>query len=209
MKFFISLKNLLSYFNRKPFHYVVLGDSTAEGIGASSHENAFTARVFNEIKKQRNEAVYYNFGRSGAVIKDVLRLQAKKAVELNPDLIIISVGFNDIKRGRRLLTLEKDFTQLLEILSLSTAKIYVCGIPDVGKARKIPKFLKPYVSYRTEQFNEVIKRLSSTHNATFIDLYKATKNIAVPDDFISSDGLHPSDAGYAFLALEVMSHILV
>lgn len=184
-----------------------MGDSSAEGIGASHHGKSFAALIAEEIRKQKMNVVYRNFGKSGATIHDVVTHQLKKAVVMSPQLIIISVGFNDIKKGRRVHVFEEEFELLLKTLSQTGAQIYICGIPDSHLARRIPKVVKPYVSVRTRQFNQIIEKLARKHKAVYIDLYTAIKALRTQTDIISSDGLHPSDVGYAVWATEVISHL--
>ena len=207
MRFVKKLYTLLNYFAQKPFVYVVMGDSSAEGIGASDHGKSFGALIAEEIKKQKRNTVYRNFGKAGATIHDVINSQLKKTLFINPQLVVISVGFNDIKKGRRMSAFERDFSFLLEKLSHTGARVYVCGIPDTHLARRIPKVIKPYVAVRTRQCNDVIERLSKKHGATYIDLYTVIKALRANKDIISSDGLHPSDVGYAAWATEVISHL--
>lgn len=207
MRLLKKLYTLLDYFSQGPFVYVVMGDSSAEGVGASDHGKSFGALIAEEIKKQKKNTIYHNFGKAGVTIQDVVNSQLKKTVKMNPHLVIISVGFNDIKKGRRVSAFKKEFELLLKTLKKTDARIYICGIPDTHLARRIPKVVKPYVAVRTRQFNRVIEQLSKTHGATYIDLYSAIKALRANKDIISSDGLHPSDIGYAAWATEVISHL--
>ena len=83
---------------KKSFVYVALGDSTVEGIGATAPHRSYTGILHGVIKEKKKRTHYHNLGIAGATIQDVIRLQLAKAIELQPDLITLSVGANDIKK---------------------------------------------------------------------------------------------------------------
>lgn len=52
--------------------YIALGDSLTEGVGASTHDQSFTACFFQAIK-QTKECQYMNFGKSGRSSGELLQ----------------------------------------------------------------------------------------------------------------------------------------
>src|SRR3989344_4557749 len=82
----------------QPFVYVALGDSTAEGMGASTHDRAYTSIIHASLKDRYRQAKYHNFAKSGAILQDVIKHQLPKALAAKPSLITISIGANDIIR---------------------------------------------------------------------------------------------------------------
>jgi acyl-CoA thioesterase-1 len=79
--------------------YVALGDSVAQGVGASRPERGYVGLIAAELAARTGESVrIINLSRSGARIRDVLskQLPALRSLAVAPDLVTIDIGANDI-----------------------------------------------------------------------------------------------------------------
>ena len=206
-KWLIKLRQLV--WRPGKFVYVAIGDSTVEGVGASDPSRSCPALVFEKIKNERKRAYFYNLGKSGARIKDVVELQLAKAVELKPDLITISVGANDLRHRTKLRHFEKDFLELIKTLSEKTkAKIIISNIPDLSVVPSIPILVKHLLRFATGRFNRIIKEYAEQFRCILVDLYTGSKiHSRKSTGLISEDGLHPSDSGYAIWANAIIGHL--
>jgi acyl-CoA thioesterase I len=76
--------------------WVVLGDSTAQGLGAPSPSGGYVGQVLAELR-ERTGAPWQvlNLSKSGSVLGDVLLTQLPR-VPSEPDLVTCGVGMNDI-----------------------------------------------------------------------------------------------------------------
>lgn len=203
----IRLRGFL--FRPKKFVYVAIGDSTVEGIGASHSSKSFPALVFQKIKKDKKEAVFYNLGKGGAKVRDVVESQLARTIELKPNLITISVGGNDLHRRTKLKHFEKDFLHLIKTLKEKTdAEIIISNIPDVSLLPSLSIFVKYLSKFMTRRLNRVINRYAKQFKCILIDLYDGSKEQSRKyKDLISSDGFHPSDKGYALWANAIIAHL--
>lgn len=206
-KWLIKLRQLV--WRPKKFVYVAIGDSTVEGIGASDPSRSCPALVFEKIKHEKKRAYFYNLGKSGARIKDVVELQLAKAVELKPDLITISVGANDLRHRTKLRHFEKDFFELIKTLKEKTkAEIIISNIPDVSVAPSISMLVKLLSRFVTGRLNRVINKHTKQFKCILIDLYTGSKIYGRKSTgLISADGLHPSDEGYALWANAIIDYL--
>lgn len=193
----------------KKFVYVAIGDSTVEGVGASDPSRSCPALVFEKIKHEKKRAYFYNLGKSGARIKDVVELQLAKAVELKPDLITISVGANDLRHIAKLRHFEKDFYQLIKTLKEKTkAEIIISNIPDVSVAPSLSIVVKYLSKFVAKRLNRIINEHAKQFRCILIDLYTGSKIYGRKSiGLISADGLHPSDEGYALWAKAIIDHL--
>lgn len=192
----------------KPFVYVALGDSTVEGIGASTKEKSFAPLVFKSLQKKIKNSQYVNLGVGGAKISDVVGNQLDKAIEVRPDLIVISIGANDITNRTKLSKFKQDFSVLVETLNKRTkAFIVINNIPDMSLAPAVPRVTVPYVKVQLRRFNEVIKNQSVKVRGILIDLYTQSQFYEGYKELVSSDGFHPSDIGYALWAHTIITRI--
>lgn len=201
-------KKVLKLFRYRPqsFTYVAIGDSTAEGMGASLPERAYTNLVYASLKSRYKTAKYHNFARSGAILKDVIKTQLPKALDEKPSLVTISVGANDIIRRTKVTDFEKDLTYLLKTLQQKTdAIIVISTIPDLSLIPSIPRLLKKYSQYKAGKLNAVILKVGKDTGTVTVDLFEDSRVIleAYPEA-IASDGFHPSDFGYAIWANTIL-----
>jgi hypothetical protein len=72
--------------------WVVLGDSAAQGVGASAHDRGWVGLVHQRLGSTWRVV---NLSRSGARTREVVDAQWPRAQELEPDLVTAVVGGND------------------------------------------------------------------------------------------------------------------
>ena len=208
MFFIQTLKKFLKG-RRKNLIFVAIGDSTVEGIGATKPNNAFCGLIFQAMQVRYAHATYYNFGKAGAKVKEVLIRQAHKVIALKPDIIIVSIGANDIIQGTRTKRFNQRFYKLLLRLRKETnATIVVNNIPDMTVTSRIPGIFHPLLQRRVRQYNAIIQKQTTAAKGLLIDLYAHSTILRGITSFISPDGLHPSDTGYAVWASIVLTKLL-
>lgn len=210
MKFWIfnKVRKILSHFSLFPqkhqdrFVYVAIGDSSVEGIGASHHSKSYPSLVFEKIKLTHPECEYHNLGKSGDRIKHVVKNQLPQVLNLYPDLVTVSIGVNDIRGRVKLSEFEKDLTYFVKTLQRETnAKIIINNIPDFSALPTLPIYIRIASKILINRFNKSIEKISDNFELTLVDIFKVSRQFCKDwRKFISSDGYHPSDAGYALWA---------
>lgn len=184
-----------------PFVYVALGDSSVEGVGASSPERTYPSLLHGWLRDLYPEASLANLGIGGATSADVLRDQAPAAIALEPHLITLSVGPNDLTRGVPVELFEANVAAIFEALTRDTAATVVVNLlPEIALAPVIPEAQKPLVAALTIQFNQALERAARQYNVEVVDLYSRSQAEGLPPELLSADRYHPSDAGYAVWA---------
>ena len=77
--------------------YVALGDSAAQGIGASSPQHGYVGLFAERLRSSTGMPVQVvNLSRSRALLADVLTEQVPRLAALRPDVVTVAVGGNDI-----------------------------------------------------------------------------------------------------------------
>src|SRR5678810_378103 len=104
-----------------PILYVALGDSTGAGVGA--RDGGYVGRLFKRLEERRPESKLSNLCVSGATTADLVRDQLDQGIALNPDLVTIGVGINDIGHG---LTIEQ-FSSNFEPVSYTHLRAHETG----------------------------------------------------------------------------------
>jgi lysophospholipase L1-like esterase len=163
--------------------WVVLGDSTAQGIGAPSSAEGYVGqlrRALDDAAERPWRVV--NLSRSGARAVDVLdrQLPALEAITGPVDLVTCAIGANDIVRRTPVARLER---QLREIIARLPARAVMATLPQ-GLHRG-----------RTEAANRVIREDAPAAGLVVADVWART---GPPwRGKFAADGFHPGVLGFA------------
>jgi acyl-CoA thioesterase I len=180
--------------------YVALGDSTVEGIGASSVEATYVSRIHARLRTHYPRAVVHNLGVGGATSADVLDGQVEQAVALAPDLVTLSVGPNDITGRVPVEVYDRNIDAILTRLRAETrAVVVVNSLPDLAVTPRFSRTpLAETVGRLSVAFNDTLARRVAEHSFVLVDLYHPSRTeVPARPELVSGDGYHPSDAGYA------------
>ncbi len=184
----------------------VVGDSLAYGTGAGSTQAGFAYRVFAAIEKTHPGSTYVNFAVPGSRVADVTAFQSRRLRETNPNLVLVVAGANDLLQTRDASQFAEKYARMIDTLRSSAphATIVAAGMPDVSRTLHVPEFAKPATSALCASLNAEMRRIAAQRGAHFLDLYTLT-NAGEPShrQYLSSDGFHPSAAGYAEIAKAV------
>ena len=162
--------------------WVVLGDSTAQGVGLALPDDGYVGRV-RRLLEQRDGRPWrvLNLSRSGAVLADLLDTQLPRLRDLvaqgfRPDLVTAVVGGNDLRKTPR--------DRLL-----AAVPAYVSSVPEGTVVATLPQGIKPA---RARAVNALLVRLAEERGLPVVDLWSAT---GPPWRGKYADGLHPNAAG--------------
>jgi lysophospholipase L1-like esterase len=160
------------------------------------------ARLFKRLEEQRPDSKLSNLCVSGATSADVVRDQLERGVALNPDLVTVGVGINDIGHGLTLEQFSTNFEEILSTLKEKThATIVVTNLPDISSAPSIPGPMRSDYQRQIEEFCKRLEEIAKRHEVTIFDVYTITKQeLPSHPEYFSVDGFHPSDRGYELWA---------
>jgi len=179
---------------------VALGDSTVEGVGATSPDLNYVSRLHERLRALYPTSRLANLGVGGATTADVLLRQLDRAIGLRPHLVTLSIGPNDITTRVPVTAYERNLDTILGRLRYETSAVTVVNlIPDLAVT---PRFRasreRDAVGRQTVAFNEALERRGRAHGAELVDLYVASqREVPARPELIGADGYHPSDVGYA------------
>jgi lysophospholipase L1-like esterase len=180
--------------------YVALGDSTVEGIGASTPERNYPSRIGAKLRELYPDVTLRNLGVAGAVARDVVAGQLERGIAARPTLVTLSIGPNDVTTGVTAADYAKNVDDILRALHDRTNAVVVVNLlPDLAIT---PRFAasprRDVVGRRAAEFNERLAAAAKRWDAEIIDLHAHSRN-EVPrrPALVWTDGYHPSDAGYA------------
>jgi lysophospholipase L1-like esterase len=158
--------------------WVVLGDSAAQGVGASSHLSGYVGVVADRLS-QRDGVPWrvVNLSLSGARTRDVVDVQWPEAAGLPADLLTAVIGGNDALR-----TKEPVWRQDVRDL---------CAALPPGAV--VSTVARGVFERKTRRINEIIRTCAAEHGLRVADLWAYT---GPPYKGLYFDGFHPNDRGY-------------
>lgn len=178
--------------------FVVLGDSTAAGLGAGDPEHAYATVLAERLAEETGSFVHLHaFGISGARVADVLSDQVPKVARIDPELVFVGIGANDVTHVTPLADVRRDIASVIDELLSTGAKVVVAGAPDM----RALAWLQPlrHLSYlRGRQVTAAIEEVARAKGVPVVELAKETGPYfaEAPETHFSSDEFHPSAAGY-------------
>lgn len=112
--------------------YVAIGDSLSEGLGdftfdSDRRDNGWTDRLASMLSREASQAgldfEYANLALRGSKLRNIMTVQLENALRLQPDLVTIMAGSND------LMTKQADYQLFPEFI----AKVWSCSRPRVAQ----------------------------------------------------------------------------
>ncbi|MDX1887399.1 SGNH/GDSL hydrolase family protein [Mycolicibacterium sp. 120270] len=189
-------------------HLMVFGDSTATGYGARNAEEVpgvVIARNLAEASGQRirlsTKAIV------GATSKGLSgQIDAMFVAGPPPDAAVIMIGANDITRLHGIGPSARRLGAAVRRLRASGAVVVVGTCPDFGVITAIPQPLRTIArtrGLRLARAQAAAVRTSGGIPVPLADLLASDFKQA-PDVYFSSDMFHPSGAGYALAAKQLL-----
>src|SRR6185369_12814855 len=158
-----------------PIVYVALGDSTGSGVGARN--GGYVLRLFNRLVERRPGSKLTNLCVSGATTEDLVRDQLERGSEMNPDLVTVGIGINDIGHGLAIDRFARNYEKILSTLREKThAQIVVTNIPDISSAPRIPAAMRFGYQQQIVRFNERLEGIAKQQGVTIFDMYTISKD---------------------------------
>ena len=178
--------------------YVVMGDSTAAGVGAD-YQHGIAIQTTRQLETSRRVEMT-NLSVSGARIGDVLRDQLPRAETIHPDLVLLSVGANDVTHLTPATSMRDSLREIVRRLRAANPEvaIVITGSPDMGAPPRIPRLLRGIAAWKTRQVNRMFVAEAAGLSLTFAPIAERTGPLFRSDhSLFASDRFHPNERGYA------------
>jgi len=189
-----------------PIKVLALGDSIIAGIGATDQEQSLTAQFARALAQCTQKPVSWKAtGSSGDNSFDLLaRLESLKS-EPPPDMVLISIGVNDVTALHSSRNWRANISSLCSQLGAlwPEALIIFCGLPPMGKFPLPPQPLRFCMGLRAAYFDRIAAGLIDRHAGM---MHIPTLIDPAEHDFCA-DGFHPSDSAYTSWGAEMAQRI--
>lgn len=172
-------------------HYVALGDSAAQGVGATHVGASYVALLGDRLAEATGRDVAItNLSVSGAVTGDVVTRQLPLLAELGftPDLVTLDIGGNDVVFAAE--NTVESFSESFEAI--------VAALPPGSFVGDVPWFLIPGLSRRSRAMTDRATELISRYGHHLVPIYQTMRETGYLRFYTNTaqDWFHPNDKGY-------------
>ena len=183
--------------------FVALGDSFTEGVGDDDPARpngvrGWTDRVAEQLAAREPDVRYANLAIRGRLLRQVLSEQLEPALAMDPDLVTLYAGGNDLMRPRvdiDALAGEYD-TAVGRFAETGATVVLFTGVDGVAD----PVFRR--MRGRTAIYNEHIRLIAAAHGARLVDMWAMRR---LRDRRLwSPDRLHLNALGHTEVAIAVL-----
>ncbi|GAA3200379.1 SGNH/GDSL hydrolase family protein [Actinocorallia longicatena] len=190
----------------EPISFVVLGDSTAAGIGVDEADETMAGMLAAGLSATAGRPVRLtNVALSGSRTEMMLA-QVPAALKARPEAAVIMIGANDVTArvaaGESVRFLEQVVTRLRE----AGSEVVVGTCPDLGSVKPLMQPLR-WIAQRTSRqlaaAQTVVVVRAGGRSVSLGDLLGRDFS-REPAEYFSADRYHPSARGYAAAAAAVL-----
>ena len=182
----------------KPLTVVAVGSSSTAGAGASSPSASYPSRLAVELDKRfaPEGVTVFNRGVNGEETSDMMARFENGVIAEHPQLVLWQVGTNSVLRDHPLAPHATQLHEGIEELKASGADVVLMDLQ-----------YSPRVIAKTETL-DMVDQIALTAKEENVDLFRRFAMMRawyeeqhLPFDvFVSPDGLHMNDWGYACVA---------
>lgn len=192
--------------NSEAVNVLILGDSAAAGVGVSQQEEALAGQLPSLLVTPYpiNWQLVAKSGLTSTnIINELESLPAQKF-----DLVLVSVGVNDVTHCTRQKQWTKNITKLATLLctKFSADKVLFSSVPPMHLFTALPQPLRWCLGLRATQLNTLMAAAladvcqASISNCANNKCSVLTVDLPFSQKYLAKDGMHPSKLAYSVWA---------
>lgn len=179
--------------------HVAIGDSLSEGVGddpwPDGTPRGWTDRLAELLAAHHGEVDYANLAVRGYRSRQVLATQVGPALAMEPDVVTLTAGMNDLLRPRLDVdALRRSLIEIVEPFTTKGARLLVVPIPDVSGVSPAGRL----IARRRVVLNGIYRGLAEHHG--MLPPTETTGTIFEDRRAWADDRLHLSPLGHERLA---------
>ena len=179
---------------QKKYKVVVLGSSSAYGIGASVPDSSWVGRTKAYYKSRHQLDTIINLAVPGSFTDSGVKL-LPKALGYDPDLVLVSFPSNDIVADLGIPHYMRNLRKMYNTVTAAGKKCYISTTQPRND---------PYNEYTLKVARDSIVKEFPSNYMQFYDPLVAPGSYAI-NPLYSTEGTHPNDAGHRLLFQAVLA----
>jgi lysophospholipase L1-like esterase len=145
-----------------PLRLLILGDSAAAGVGAPAQAEALAGQLASRLAP-RFDLRWTLVARTGDTTRDALQTLATMPGE-RFDVVVTSLGVNDVTSGRSPTRWMADQARLVEVLRqhFGARQILLSALPPMHRFPALPQPLRAYLGAQARRYNVALQAFAAT-----------------------------------------------
>ena len=210
--------------DNQPAKIVFLGDSITQQ--AEDFEDGFISIIRQNLVQDKFELV--GKGISGNKVSDLLTRYKSDVLDLNPDIVFIYIGINDVWHkydfgtGSDIDLYEKGLRTIISDIKSLGSKIVLCTPTVIGENTGDFVLGNQFKDVETmekmngdlDTFSEVVRKLSNEYETELLDLRKIFMDYLAENNInndaagiLTTDGVHLNEQGNKLIADQMIKFI--
>ena len=210
--------------DNQPAKIVFLGDSITQQ--AEDFEDGFISIIRQNLVQDKFELV--GKGISGNKVSDLLTRYKSDVLDLNPDIVFIYIGINDVWHkydfgtGSDIDLYEKGLRTIISDIKSLGSKIVLCTPTVIGENTGDFVLGNQFKDVETmekmngdlDTFSEVVRKLSNEYGTELLDLRKIFMDYLAENNInndaagiLTTDGVHLNEQGNKLIADQMIKFI--
>ena len=186
---------------------LIVGDSSAAGVGVTDQSEALSGQLIGALEAcgamPRRWQLIARTGVGAAALPALIdqNLREGRVLEERFDVALVVVGVNDVTGatpiGRWLAHLDQLYVHLQ---GLGVGATVFSGLPPMERFIALPQPLRSWLGLEARRYDRALARWSAARPDAFHHALPRLDDRAL----LAADGFHPSEAGCAFWARELV-----
>lgn len=179
----------------RPVRILVLGDSTASGVGARTQADALPGNLARALRERFGRGTSWNaIGRNGATARDIITDYLGDATADQYDLVFLTIGANDALGLRSRGAFRRDVRAIVDRLREASprALILVSLMPRFDRFASLVNPVKWNLALHASSLDAAARK----GVAGMPGVFAIPKPAPYTPEFWATDGFHPSEQGY-------------
>lgn len=210
--------------DNQPAKIVFLGDSITQQ--AEDFEDGFISLIRQNLVQDKFELVGKGIG--GNKVSDLLTRYKSDVIDLNPDIVFIYIGINDVWHkydfgtGSDIDLYEKGLRTIISDIKSLGSKIVLCTPTVIGENTGDFVLGNQFKDVETmekmngdlDTFSEVVRKLSNEYGTELLDLRKVFMDYLAENNInndaagiLTTDGVHLNEQGNKLIADQMIKFI--
>jgi lysophospholipase L1-like esterase len=178
-----------------PLRLIVMGDSTAAGVGAATQDEALPGHLGRELAARTGRGVEWRaIGENGADAREFIAGYLDDAVSEPWDVAFVSLGANDALGLRSRRAFARNIGVILDRITASSphARILVSSLPAFPRFVLLPQPLKWNLALHARNLEAGARAVVARHP----NAHMSPPPPPYTPGFFATDDFHPSAQGY-------------
>lgn len=176
-----------------PIRLLVLGDSTAAGVGADTQDDALPGNLARELAQRTGRGVAWRaVGRNGATTRDIVTDYLDDATGAEYDIAFLTVGANDALGLRPRWAFGRDLRTILARLRAVSPLVLMSSLPAFSRFELLPNPLRWNLYLHSQSLEDEARAIVAGTEGAHI----SPPPPPYTEGFFATDLFHPSASGY-------------